>query len=105
MNQIKEEELENVAGGIESPFIRRCHFTNGNQVKTMTSPHGWSGKWKLCKSRACNTCICAFCDICIDKWHRVDANEELFPADRGNHKDKPRSNNYNTPTNPPGHID
>ena len=96
--KLDQDDLGNVAGG-EKSSGGRCLFTPTGQVKTI-----YGQKWAQCNSYCAlipgmERCPChdnSKNNNCTDKWHKVDENEELLPREAANHKNKPKSNNYNT---------
>jgi len=92
-NDLSEEELEAVAGGMKLSNIA-CWFRPTGKTKIDSD-----GKTCLECDHACWTLLGAFCachdsDNCTNKWHRIDEERKLAPNIYRNHKDKSPDNNY-----------
>ena len=96
--KLSEEELKNVAGGIGTSEL--CYFTPTGKEKTEVGQ-----TWLECAS-GCGTDRILFAQkchchdhagqYCVNRWHKVDGNNELLPGNASNHSNKKKANNYNT---------
>ena len=69
-----------------------CLFTPTGNRKTMNG-----GAWIECSAicRGLNhLCACLGKSKCVDRWHKVDENQELLPLSESNHSLKLKVNNY-----------
>ena len=97
-NEIKQDDLVQVAGG-EAGITNRgqgCYFKPTGKRKIESG-----FLWMECSSHCGLTpigfqCFCHGKDQCVNKWHKMDENDELYHQDWGNHRSKTRSNNYDS---------
>jgi len=91
-NELNEERLEEVAGGKggNGDELGSCYFTPKNNNVRSTNGE----KWLECAS-GCFGCKCRWNAWCVDRWHRLDDNLDLYPRLTANHKHKKRPT-YNT---------
>ena len=91
---VKQEDLAQVSGGSAGTQWRVCYFMPTGKRRT-------EGNWLLLRcGSSCHplsgVCACHGQSHCVDKWHRVDHEEELDPQSFSNHLSKQKSNNYNS---------
>ena len=96
--ELKEGELKDVSGGFLYK-LAGCFFTPKGELTVRSSVEGYADSyWMECNSicRGLVMCPCHGCTHCKDRWHRMDANGELWPREHANHDQKLKANNYNT---------
>jgi len=92
---LPETDLEEVAGGttpILGPTLGRCYFT-----PTGLSKRDASGNiWAKCSANCFMCCCHGNALFCVDKWHHMTDDGELYPQNIFNHIKKRRENNFVT---------
>ena len=94
--KLTDEQLQNISGGgpeLSSNVGKgQCYFTPDKSEYPMRK----NGVCFIKCASVCRGCKCHGKEWCVDRWHQVYGGEELYPPSHANHKDKPKSNNYNT---------
>jgi len=96
---LPETDLEEVAGGtLPHGENIHCYFTPEGLSKRNASGIRWAKCSANCYGHGFGKCACHGKAHCVDKWHRMTDDGELFPRDGGkgtaNHLAKLRKNNF-----------